>query len=263
MEVTIGQFAKLVGSTVRTLRYYDKMGLLSPKKLNKNGRKVYTRLDWELFQQILILKHLGLSLNEIKEQLADQKINNRELLLVHRQLIEKKQAELNEKLDVINRMERLYNIEGISEEDLNEFAFIMLDLFRREKSQIQALEEHFKSDKQLMKEIKSLHDPKYKEKMDRETWNLIQAIKNATQYDNSTSRKKVRETLNKMDEMFPASGNFLSLINDDNFFAKYNQEFNNYFPEDIATHITKELETYYDDKEKSKGKEKNRKKEGN
>ncbi|THG88706.1 MerR family transcriptional regulator, partial [Alkalihalobacillus alcalophilus ATCC 27647 = CGMCC 1.3604] len=143
MEVTIGQFAKLVGSTVRTLRYYDKIGLLTPKNLNKNGRKVYTRLDWELFQQIMILKHFGLSLNEIKEQMTNQKLKNRELLRVQKQLIEKKQAELNDKLEVITRMERLYTIEGISEEELNEFAFIMLDLFRREKSQIQVWEEHF------------------------------------------------------------------------------------------------------------------------
>lgn len=89
MEVTIGQFAKLVGSTVRTLRYYDKIELLTPKKYNKNGRKVYTRLDWELFQQIMILKHFGLSLNEIKEQITNQKLKNRELLLMQKQLIEK------------------------------------------------------------------------------------------------------------------------------------------------------------------------------
>lgn len=133
MEVTIGQFAKLVGSTVRTLRYYDKIGLLIPRKYNKNGRKIYTRLEWELFQQIMILKHFGLSLNEIKEQLTNQKLKNRELLLVQKQLIEKKQAELNDMLEVITRMERLYNVEGISEEELHEFTFIMLDLFRREK----------------------------------------------------------------------------------------------------------------------------------
>ncbi|NMO79528.1 MerR family transcriptional regulator [Niallia alba] len=258
MEVTIGQFAKLVGSTVRTLRYYDKIELLTPQKYNKNGRKVYTRLDWELFQQIMILKHFGLSLNEIKEQITNQKLKNRELLLMQKQLIEKKQAELNDKLEVITRMERLYNIEGISEEEINEFAFIMLDLFRREKSQIQAWEEHFIADKELMKEIKMLHDPKYKEKMDREIWNLIQAIRNAIQYNDSPSRKKVREILNEMDNIFPASRNFLNLIDDDHFFAKYNDEFNNYFPENIASYIYKELKTYYDDKENSKGKDNNK-----
>ncbi|MFD2043353.1 MerR family transcriptional regulator [Ornithinibacillus salinisoli] len=247
MEMTIGQFAKLVGSTVRTLRYYDKMELLTPIKLNKSGRKVYTRLDWELFQQIMILKHFGLSLKEIKEQLTNQKFKNRELLQVQKQLIEKKQAELNDKLEVITRMERLYNIEGISEEELNEFAFIMLDLFRREKSQIQILEEHFTDDKEILKEIKLLHDPEYKEKMDRELWYLIQAIRNVIHYNDSTSRKKVQEILNEMDNLFPASGNLINLVDDDYFLAKYNHEFTNYFPESIANYIYKELKTYYDE----------------
>ncbi|PKC52641.1 putative DNA binding protein [Rhizophagus irregularis] len=161
MEVTIGQFAKLVGSTVRTLRYYDKIGLLTPKNLNQNGRKVYTRLDWEIFQKIVISKNLGLSLSEIKEQLTNEKLSNRELLLVQKQLITRKQEELNDILEVITRMDRLYNLEA---------------------------------DKQLMKEIKLLHDPEYKMKMDRETWHLIQAIKNAIQYNDSTSRKKRVET---------------------------------------------------------------------
>ncbi|WP_078555987.1 MerR family transcriptional regulator [Bacillus alkalicellulosilyticus] len=247
MEMTIGQFAKVVGSTVRTLRYYDKMELLTPKKVNKNGRKVYTRLDWELFQQIMILKHFGLSLNEIKEQMTNQKLKNRELLQVQKQLIEQKQVELNDKLEVITRMERLYNIEGISEEELNEFAFIMLDLFRREKSQIQIWEEHFADDKEILKEIKILHDPEYQEKMDRETWYLIQAIRNALHFNDSTSRKKVQEVLNKMDNLFPASRKILKLVEDDLFLAKYNHEFTTYFPENIASYIYKELKAYYNE----------------
>ncbi|UOE94791.1 MerR family transcriptional regulator [Alkalihalobacillus sp. LMS39] len=245
MEMTIGQFAKLVGSTVRTLRYYDKIELLTPNKLNKSGRKVYTRLDWELFQQIIILKHFGLSLNEIKEQMANQQFKNQEFLQVQKQLIEKKQAELNDKLEVITRMERLYNIEGISEEELDDFAFIMLDLFRREKSQIQIWEEHFADDKEIMKQINLLRDPVYKEKMDRETWYLIQAIRNAIHDNDSTSRKKVQAILNEMNNLFPASKNFLNLVDDERFLAKYNHEFTNYFPENIANYIYKELKAYY------------------
>ncbi len=246
MEMTIGQFAKLVGSTVRTLRYYDKIELLTPNKLNKNGRKVYTLLDWEFFQQIMILKHFGLSLSEIKEQMTNQKFKNRELLQVQKQLIEKKQAELNDKLEVITRMERLYNIEGISEEELDEFAFIMLDLFRREKSQIQIWEEYFKGDKEILKEIKLLHDPGYKEKMDREIWYLIQAIRDVIHTNDYTSSKKAQEILSEMDNLFPASRNLLNLVDDDYFLARYNHEFTNYFPENISNYIYKELKTYYE-----------------
>ncbi|ARK30039.1 MerR family transcriptional regulator [Halalkalibacter krulwichiae] len=247
MEMTIGQFAKFVDSTVRTLRYYDKMKLLTPKKLNKNGRKIYTQLEWEHFQQILILKHLGLTLNEIKEQMTKQKFNNRELLQVQKRLIEEKQAELNGKLEVITRMERLYNIEGISEEELNEFNFIMLDLFRKEKSQIQILEKHFRDDKEILKEIQVLYDPDYKERMDRAIWFLLQAIRNVIHYNDSASRKKVQEILNEMNNLFPASRNILNLVDDDHFLAKYYHEFTNYFPENIASYMYKELKTYYDE----------------
>ncbi|PYZ95978.1 MerR family transcriptional regulator [Alteribacter lacisalsi] len=246
MEVTIGQFAKLVGSTVRTIRYYDKMGLLIPKKYNSNGRKVYTRYEWEVFQQITILKHFGLSLKEIKEHITNQKLDNRELLLVQKQLIEEKIGELNENLEVINRMDRMYNIEGISEEELNEFAFIMLDLFSREKLYIQLLEEYFKDDKQYMNEIKRLHEPDYKEKMDSNMWRLIQAIRNAMKYNDSESKEKVREIVSEMDALFPADKSLLNLIEDDQFLAKRNHIFTNYFPENIALYIHEELKRYYD-----------------
>ncbi|WP_404442106.1 MerR family transcriptional regulator [Sutcliffiella horikoshii] len=178
--------------------------------------------------------------------MTNQKFNNRELLQLQKQLIEKKQGELIDKLEVITRMERLYNIEGISEEELDEFAFIMLDLFRREKSQIQIWEEYFKGDKEILKEIKLLHDPGYKEKMDREIWYLIQAIRDTIHTNDYTSRKKAQEILREMDNLFPAGRNFLNLVDDNHFLARYIHEFTNYFPENIANYIYKELKTYYE-----------------
>ena len=252
MEITIGQFAKLVGSTVRTLRYYDKIELLTPKNYNENGRKVYTRLDWEHFQQIMVLKHFGLSLTEIKKQITNETLKNRDLLLVQKQLIEKKQAELNDILEVIARMERLYSMEGTSEEDLDEFTFIMLDLFKREKNQIQAFENYFIDDMQTIKEIKLLNDPEYKKNMDKEVWRLIQAIRHSIHFNNSNNPQKIRDILKKMDTIFPANRKlFLNIINDDHFFTKHKHEFTHYFPEDIATYIFKEMKRYYEVKEVS------------
>ncbi len=246
MEVTIGQFATLVNSTVRTLRYYDKIGLLKPQKLNKNGRKVYTRADMEFYQQIMILKYFGLSLDEIKERLSNEKLNNRDFMTVQKQFIQKQQTELNDMLEVITRMERLYNVEGISAEELDEFAFIMLDMFRREKRQIQALEAYFIDDKEILKELKLLHDNEYKEKMDVQVWQLLQAIRSMIENKDAASRKKVREILNEMDTLFPANRNFLTLVEDTPFLARHNYEFANYFPEDIASYMLSEIHAYYD-----------------
>ncbi|THG90618.1 hypothetical protein AJ85_09765, partial [Alkalihalobacillus alcalophilus ATCC 27647 = CGMCC 1.3604] len=91
-----------------------------------------------------------------------------------------------------------------------------------------------------------------------ETWHLIQAIRKAIQSNDSTSRNKIQEILNKMDNLFPASKSFLSLTDDDHFLSKHNHEFNNYFPEDIARYIYKEMKAYYDDKENSSDKDNNK-----
>ena len=60
-----GEFAKLANVTERTLRYYDKIGLLKPSSILSNGYRQYTDSDLLKLQKILSLKHLGFSIEEI------------------------------------------------------------------------------------------------------------------------------------------------------------------------------------------------------
>lgn len=60
-----GQFAKLANVTERTIRYYDKIGLLKPSFVMENGYRKYTQSDLLKLQKILSLKHMGFSLDEI------------------------------------------------------------------------------------------------------------------------------------------------------------------------------------------------------
>lgn len=55
-----------MGTTVRTLQYYDKEGLLSPSAESEGGRRLYTDKDLVTLHQILSLKSLGFSLDDIK-----------------------------------------------------------------------------------------------------------------------------------------------------------------------------------------------------
>lgn len=64
--MTIGQVAAKMGVTVRTLQYYDKEGLLSPSAESEGGRRLYTDKDLVMLHQILSLKSLGFSLDDIK-----------------------------------------------------------------------------------------------------------------------------------------------------------------------------------------------------
>lgn len=67
--MTVGEVAKKMGVTVRTLQYYDKEGLLFPSAESEGGRRLYTDKDLITLHQIISLKSLGFSLDDIKERL--------------------------------------------------------------------------------------------------------------------------------------------------------------------------------------------------
>lgn len=66
-----GQFARLAGVSLKTIRFYDKKNILKPSYRNPSGARFYTEEDFVKLQQILLLKYLGLSLEDIKELAID------------------------------------------------------------------------------------------------------------------------------------------------------------------------------------------------
>lgn len=74
--MTVGEVAKKTGVTVRTLQYYDKEGLLSPSAESEGGRRLYTDKDLVMLHQIISLKSLGFSLDDIKHRLISLETPN-------------------------------------------------------------------------------------------------------------------------------------------------------------------------------------------
>ena len=68
---TSGQFAKMAHISVRTVRFYDKQNILKPSYVAPSGSRYYTDQDFARLQQILLLKYLGFSLEDIKEMTID------------------------------------------------------------------------------------------------------------------------------------------------------------------------------------------------
>ena len=71
--MTVGEVAKKMGVTVRTLQYYDREGLLHPSAESDGGRRLYTDKDLVMLHQIISLKSLGFSLKDIKGRLNSLK----------------------------------------------------------------------------------------------------------------------------------------------------------------------------------------------
>ena len=57
----------MAGVTLRTIRYYDKQNILKPSLVTEAGARFYTDGDFARLQQILLLKYLGFSLDDIRE----------------------------------------------------------------------------------------------------------------------------------------------------------------------------------------------------
>ncbi len=83
----IGQFSKLTGASIRTLRYYDSIDLLKPDEIDLfTGYRYYSEKQIDEYHFILKLKDVGFSLEEIikfKDNLTDEIILQKRKELLH------------------------------------------------------------------------------------------------------------------------------------------------------------------------------------
>ncbi|MCU1641388.1 MAG: MerR family transcriptional regulator [Nocardia sp.] len=79
----VGELAAEAGLTVRALHHYDRIGLVCPAKRSGTGHRLYTEADVERLYQVLALRQLGLSLDQIAELLAGT-VSMSQVLATHR-----------------------------------------------------------------------------------------------------------------------------------------------------------------------------------
>lgn len=104
-----GQFACLANVSERTIRYYDKIGLLKPSFVMENGYRQYSDLDLLKLQKILSLKHLGFSIEEIFPMVMDN-TNLKESFELQIDLIEDKISHLQSLKDALKRASNSSNL---------------------------------------------------------------------------------------------------------------------------------------------------------
>jgi len=102
---SIGEFSKRTGTSIRTLQYYDEIGLLKPEKNISSGHRVYKDKDILALQKIVSLKVLGYSLEEIRVMLNVKSLNIslKETLQNQRVAFEEKKKQLEVSIQAIER----------------------------------------------------------------------------------------------------------------------------------------------------------------
>lgn len=80
MEYLVQKLANLSGTTKRTLRYYDEIGLLRPLRINSSGYRIYGEREVDRLQQIMFFRAMDVNLEEIKRILDDPDFDETEAL---------------------------------------------------------------------------------------------------------------------------------------------------------------------------------------
>ncbi len=103
MEYTVKQIAEIAGISTRTLRYYDKIGLLKPAHINSAGYRIYTSDEVDLLQQILFFRALDMPLKEIDKIINDDTFDSLRALKEHKIKLQKKQDQLNALINTLDK----------------------------------------------------------------------------------------------------------------------------------------------------------------
>lgn len=152
--MTVGEAAKKMDVTVRTLQHYDKEKLLSPSAVSNGGRRLYTDKDIVKLHQILSLKHLGFSLNDIRDRLIplDDPADVAQILSEQAAIIRKKIADLTESLSAIEALKT--EVLEMQSVDFKKYADIIVNL--EMKNDFYWLIKHF--DSETLDHIRSRFD---------------------------------------------------------------------------------------------------------
>ena len=110
MEYTINKLAKLAGISTRTLRYYDKLDLLTPNRLSSNGYRIYGQKEIDKLQHILFYRELGLPLGEIKHIISSESFDVTDALHAHLSALLAKRNQLDAL--IINVQKTLLSTKG-------------------------------------------------------------------------------------------------------------------------------------------------------
>jgi len=118
---TVKEVSKLAGVSIRTLRYYDEIGLLKPTATTEAGYRLYSDKDLERLQEIMFFKEMELPLESIKQLLEDPNMDRQEMLRMQQAVLEKKRNRLNGIIELIRDVREGVNtmsFEAFNEDDI-------------------------------------------------------------------------------------------------------------------------------------------------
>ena len=98
---TVKDVSEITGISIRTLRYYDEIGLLKPTELTEAGYRLYDNKALEKLQEIMFFRELEIPLVDIKKIMDSPNYDKEQALLAQKSLLEQKRNRLNGIIELI------------------------------------------------------------------------------------------------------------------------------------------------------------------
>jgi len=102
MLLSTGELARQLHISVRTLRYYDQIGLVPPSDKDGNGKRLYSEGDILKMEKILLLKSLSLSLEDTKKIISEKSTHS--ILKLHKTVLERQRTNIDKSISQTNSL---------------------------------------------------------------------------------------------------------------------------------------------------------------
>ena len=132
---TVKEVSKITGVSIRTLRYYDEIGLLKPTELTETGYRLYDNKALEKLQEILFFRELEIPLTDIKKIMYTPNYDKEQILATQKLLLEQKRNRLNGIIELITDVMKGVNtmsFEAFSKDEVQKMVNHTLECMPRE-----------------------------------------------------------------------------------------------------------------------------------
>ncbi len=122
---TVNEVSKIAGISVRTLQYYDKIGLLPPSSFTDSGYRLYNEDSLERLQTVLLFKELEFPLKEIKKIIENPDFDKEKALSEQIKLLKLRREQLDSLISLaeklINKEEKILDFSAFDKTKLKEY----------------------------------------------------------------------------------------------------------------------------------------------
>ena len=203
---TVKEVSMITGVSIRTLRYYDEIGLLKPTELTETGYRLYDNKALEKLQAILFCRELEIPLLDIKKIMDTPNCDKEQIVITQKFLLEQKRNRLNGIIELITDVMKGVNtmsFEAFSNDEVQKIVNHTLECMPKENidEQVQKWIYEYIKDNGFLKPVQIAALKEQPNLANTTQYHVISILNGALPQKSSSAKVSLSEK--KLDKYFP------------------------------------------------------------